>query len=432
MKKSDETSSAGPELRSKLLRRLLMQQELEARTLEAQAAPTASPRSRATDRQEGENRRRACTVPIPPDRIVMPSDMDIHRKIQIAADERDAALRQKQTIESEVCSQGMESGAEMTRLRIEIEMLRRQLAESQGEQIQLFAGSRRVCRRKNALQLHAEHEEREMESIESQRTSLEESLARAIEETASLREQVHSLERDVAGRVVERVQLESEIRQTMARTAEVDRRVEAATILLEKAQKVEVASARQPTAAPASNLWFNIHGHDDGKETEASENSVDDLEFSYDGLDLSGVVPLSQLGHHGRVDEDSDVLADDDAFDEPRRALELVLSTLRGAEQDRHSQFDVPLADLQGVLDTFGLSAHDLPENGSPIRSQRSSQRSETSSRADGHTVVHSTGPEVPTTPVNEPVVQLPLLNKPLGFGLMNPYAQLGLRFSMR
>merc|ERR1712136_34466 len=200
---------------------------------------------------------------------------------------------------------------------------------------------------------------------------------------------------------------ESEIRQTWARTAEVDRRVEAATILLEKAQKVEVASARQPTAAPASNLWFNIHEHDDGKETEASENSVDDLEFSYDGLDLSGVVPLSQLGHHGRVDEDSDVLADDDAFDDP-------------------------LADLQGVLDTFGLSAHDLPENGSPIRSQRSSQRSETSSRADGHTVVHSTGPEVPTTPVNEPVVQLPLLNKPLGFGLMNPYAQLGLRFSMR
>lgn len=192
MMKALEIRSAGPELRSKLLRRLSLQKELEDGSWVN--APTGSPEKCVVTLKEGDKQRRWLSLSM---------------------------------------AQDMVSGTEVASLRSDIEMLRRDLTDFHFEKLQLHPSTPRTTA--------SEFDDTESEADDARR-SLEERLAHSIMENQLLREKVSSLETEVVCRVAEKCHYHSKLRQASARRAKVQKRAYTAKIRLEKLRRAMVAS----------------------------------------------------------------------------------------------------------------------------------------------------------------------------------------------
>lgn len=278
---------ASPELQSKLQRRLFLNREATTPTASsaattlctaAQAVATAAWGWRSAD------------------------EMALRERINVAALECSEARQQKQSIEATAVSQGIELGAEVARLRVDVEVLRRDLEAAQNEVLRLRAGCSLEDRRERVIQERACRADIELATAEARREALAREVQISSEERAALESQVQCLEDEVQQHVIGRVRLEALLRASEVREAELRRLRDAAEVSVQRARDAS-ASARAVAARFSLDLDDEDSAEDLGGPPSAKflRKSVD-LEFSYEGLELGSLMSLDralQLARQG-------------------------------------------------------------------------------------------------------------------------------------
>lgn len=144
------------------------------------------------------------------------------------------------------------NGAEIAKLRITLEMLRRDLSKANTEANELRIRSRVEERRARLLQVQARRASKELDSAQASASAMVAELTRAEAHTAGLHDEGRRLEAELAAAVGRNANSEEELRLSLAEEAQTP-----------VAMKMDLS--------------------DD--EEDPGEN--DDLEFAYDGLDVS-------------------------------------------------------------------------------------------------------------------------------------------------
>jgi len=405
---------ASAELQSKLLRRLRIQHEdaLNSSPVQRLLCPPlfAQPQP---PREEPE----AKTV-VPSEATSLEAGLEAEIRAVLA--QRDAAIKRQRDIEAASVTRGIETGAEVARLRVDAEVLSRGLESASSEVNRLRAGQHLKARSDRLLQEKAVQAGDELAAVQARKKSLAEEVQLRQAETTALTEKVRSLEEAVAKEVVNRVKLEALLRQSESREAELRR-------------AVEVAEAG-PVAGGVSKT-FSLD--DDDEEVSGEHDVVDDLEFSYEGLELSGLMSLDralQLARRGTgtdlgvpMEDLSDSLSETTAleaqYEEPLRALELALAKLQNkgneplgpeeALQTETGQYEEHIGQLQDVLSRMSSPEKPPPE---PQDLQPEAE------------------PEELAAPLEEPQTSAPAPVFPPGqalsaFSLFSPYAALGRKY---
>lgn len=471
---------ASAELRVKLQKRLLLQEEDSPKKVEFQRQYSSplpqgleahgySPErnSKNWKAEWSPPPRRSCSSTLP---HCGGDAEDIQQRIVAAIMERDEARHQLQSLEANAVSQSIGMEAEIARLRVDVEVLQRDLFEVKT----LRAGE--SCR----------------ERVVQGRT--------ANADFEPLLAQVQSLEQEVARNIIERVRLEGLLRESVLRETEAKRQLEALQVPPRDANVRNLADAEPGIYAL----------NDDDIDNGGDELNADELEFVYeDAFEMYSLMPIDKAlklaQQHSKTDEGrpsingqrhslgsvdgstavggspqqsrycdeasdavglgntsslDDVGADpvgqatvaDDsevAYEEPLRALQFALTRLRGdegaskeggsvhvpatpgtGELSDVSPFDGPLADLQQVIGQLGASLEQ--EKNPQVQAQAPSAIEEIKysitpaekDRGSSQPPVVSKAEVVAELDLQQP----PLPLGPIGLNLMSPYARLGQR----
>eukprot|EP00443_Scrippsiella_acuminata_P077949 CAMPEP_0115424016 /NCGR_PEP_ID=MMETSP0271-20121206/27612_1 /TAXON_ID=71861 /ORGANISM="Scrippsiella trochoidea, Strain CCMP3099" /LENGTH=383 /DNA_ID=CAMNT_0002848801 /DNA_START=50 /DNA_END=1198 /DNA_ORIENTATION=- len=281
----------------------------------------------------------------------------LREQIDMTAVECREARQQKQSIEAAAMAQGIELGAEVARLRIDVEVLRKDLSVAQGEVHRLRAGSHLEHRRERALHEQACRMDMELAAAESRRQALATEVKGSCNERVELESQVKALETEVQQQVIGRVRLEAMLRASEVREAELRR-------LLEAAEEGAQQKRGQPPAKMGAGTASYVL---DSSEDEGPDHADDDLEFSYEGLELSGLMSLEramQLARRGGggpfADDRGSAHGDSDGGDEftvaggldnevrEAESFSRVASPMAAAQEDDH--YEAPLRELEIAL----------------------------------------------------------------------------------
>eukprot|EP00931_Biecheleriopsis_adriatica_P085784 TRINITY_DN60583_c0_g1_i1.p1 TRINITY_DN60583_c0_g1~~TRINITY_DN60583_c0_g1_i1.p1 ORF type:complete len:460 (+),score=138.48 TRINITY_DN60583_c0_g1_i1:77-1456(+) len=449
---------ASAELQSKLLRRLRLQHEDAIASSPAQRllCPPLFQAQRLLPASASE------APPLPGGTASSASatsvEAGLEAEIQAVLRQRDAAIRRQKEIESQAVARGIEVGAEVARLRVEKEVLRRDLESTSNEVHKLRAGHHLEAR------LERKQQEKELQTSELL-TSAEERHQRLLSEVEAAREarktleqKVQSLEEAVAKQVVNRVQLEVQLRHSEAREAELRRVLDT-------------------VGQAAEQRMYALDSGDEDGELATDDNDAADLEFSYEGLELSGLMSLDralQLARRGtgqlqseegrdmeklslleEIEKAPGCEGEESQYEEPLRTLELALARLqtRGLPlvpeaQREDAEYEEHVEQLQEVLSRIGS-----PEKALQAQAAGESRGEEAESPGDGAAHVENlqevlsrlSSPEKlealpaaesgrgesPPASAPEPIPPTAQPPPPLmsGFALLSPYAALGKRF---
>eukprot|EP00927_Polykrikos_kofoidii_P058659 TRINITY_DN5330_c0_g2_i3.p1 TRINITY_DN5330_c0_g2~~TRINITY_DN5330_c0_g2_i3.p1 ORF type:complete len:342 (-),score=61.56 TRINITY_DN5330_c0_g2_i3:31-1056(-) len=210
--------------------------------------------------------------------------------------------------------------AEVARLRVEVESLRRELETTQAELQQARRGASVEARqerlRQRASQFGQEVSPAHMQSMMSP-------------ERALLQAQIRELETDVAGHVVDRLRMEAQLRQSDARQAVMQKRLETMTARLRASN----------ASSSKSKFFFASLTTPENLETDTGGDS---LESCNDSLDRSQEFVRHQLSDSDEADADStDSAESTEGFKHEKR---------HSAAQDSDAEFEAPLAILRETL----------------------------------------------------------------------------------
>lgn len=235
----------------------------------------------------------------------------IWKRIRAAEKQRDEALWQLREIEHSSAKTGCEAAAEIVRLRMKTQDMKREVNTAK-EEVHVLRRTRTqdMLRQRSAEEAH-ERLSYASECAMKQKLELEAEVLRAKEEKRQLAEQVEKLESAVTQHIRTKVELQERLMKS--RECEVNLREEL------KNRKSELAMKT-----------FSLHTDDDADDTD--DRDLDDLEFSYDGLDLCNLMPfdrafrLASSGRHKPVElEPAEPELDDQQFQEAVESLEKVI-----------------------------------------------------------------------------------------------------------
>lgn len=360
---------AGPELKSKLLRR----QQLEQESACQQRSTSPTGEAAALDSE-----------------------------IRMVLEQRDAAIRQQREIEAASVARSIETGAEVARLRVEAEVLRRGVESASNEMYKLRADKSVEARRESWRQEQSLQTGEDLTAAEGRcQALLGEVQGRQTERTV-LEEQVGKLEAAVAQQVASRMRLEALLRQCEQEEADLRRAVQSAKQAVPKLQPLE-----EQYAGAEQRIYALDDSEDefDGQCAESAAADDWDLEWTYEGLELSALMSLDkamQLARKGttagsslqgsglgQADDSDDGSADahpaglgggNDPYEEHVKALELALARVRsgGGQQQQvgpalavseEADYAEQLGQLQEVLSRMEGSS----TSSSPAKQQPSS-----------------------------------------------------------
>lgn len=331
-------------------------------------------------------------------------------------------------------SRSIVAGAEVARLRIDVEVLQRDLQVSRLQLAKLRAGKHLEQQRELAAQRAAISEERRLEMAETQRQSCIEELARAVAETQALQEDVRILEEEVANHVVGRAHLGAAIERRHNREHELQQLVEA----LEAECRNRESAVR--TVRPGPHERFSLDVDDSGGSADSGSNmDLTATELEYLGkLDGASALPgtwtirANYQSGSGRPWEQG--AGDVSEYEAPLRALEVALSRLRNSMAENSSAND----DL--VLEPgSGGSKHNVGEEHNISIPAGTGEAADSFSSYDRHlsslqqALIHlgSSGEtqdsRVPY-PLEEAHESKHLPPTPVGLQLLSPYVYLGQR----
>jgi hypothetical protein len=342
---------------------------------------------------------------------------ELQELIEATNMQRDEARQKQHSIEATAVARSIELGAEVARLRINVEVLRRDLDAAQQEV--RTSPSRRSRGSQSSRQEFSPSTDTgsdEVVAAQAEHDSLTVEVSRVCDERKSLADKVRCLEEEVAGSVVERARLEGLLRHCLLRESEAQRRVQA----------LESAAVKKDGIGEFFALDL-----DDGDETETHKD-LGDLELCYeDGLELSRLMPMQQALRLARgqneaketqKDTNQSTTAssssaspmpvheeDPEYFDAPLKALELALSRLRGGEEIN--------GDIKDEGNSNGCEVTETPQS----RKVSAAAKSPTLLKSDLVDLL---------TPRVSPHKELVKIPEPLGIQLMSPYALLGRRFT--
>lgn len=290
----------------------------------------------------------------------------LKEKIRQTALECQEAQKQKQNIEAMAVSRGIELGSEVAHLRIDVEVLKRDLERANAEVFRARRGASQEDRRERKLKEQAQRQDAQKAqraAEEARRNELAREVQGYAEDRSALQTQVRSLEEEVQQHVIGRVRLEALLRSSEVRETQLRRLLEAA----------EAQRAREAQERAELNKLQSFTLADDSEEeadSEADDNSPNprestDLEFSYEGLDIPGIMSLehalqlagNRLGGGGggyvpgldsrytaEVQEEEAFLppssawpathADESLYEEPLRELQMALARLQAVRHD--------------------------------------------------------------------------------------------------
>jgi len=282
-----------------------------------------------------------------------PDERRIREQIELVAAECREAWKQKQSIEASAVANGIVLGAEVARMRIEVEVLKRELSSVLDDLHRLHRDTTTESRRQKALKEHAAQLDRERDEHEARRETLLSCLEGSIAKKAGLEEKVQILEEDVHKRVVERVRLESMLRASEVRETELRRLLEATESHRSVPSMVETESTvmHDTFTMDDSDSESDKEGYDKGEEGDGG-----DLEFCYEGLELMGVMSfekamqLAQRRDPGREDA---AAPEENPGEQPGSQAEAPSAEKGGAAAEAaydEAVYEAPLQELQAVL----------------------------------------------------------------------------------
>lgn len=421
---------AGAELQSKLQRQLQKQQREEWPSNPGSpcASASVSPRRGPQDPRLVEDRR-----------------SEFEGRIRTLAAEGDRARRRPSTGHAAgEGTQSVELSAEVARLRVDVEVLRCDLESAQREVRELRASDTAPSRLR-------------CEAPGPQGADSPPEAAPSAWGQLQLGSKVRALEEEVASHVVGRVRLEALLRKSEVKETEMRRLLDAAN-----------TSRWRSRGAREAVREYQLD-KDDAEEDRTARRETEDLETSYDTLELSGLMPLERALQLARreswicedaADEAGVVPASaamqEDAYEGPLRELQLVLSRLRDGAGSGGAD-DVPgtPAGVQPAAGT-GEAADDLGEYGEHLdllqealgrlgvaMATKGSQAEEPAAASPRREAKGPAEPAEPPAPAPEqeaaalapsaPAAPFPgpaPLRVPLGgFGVFSPYAMLGQKY---
>jgi len=394
---------AGPELLSKLERRLRLQKESVASRLPSHSSVAASSTGlrRVPEARTGT--------------VKEPTDADVSSSIAL--------------------------GAEVARLRIDVEVLQHDLEVSRLQLAKLRAGKHLEQQREHATQRGAISQEHQLEVAEKRRQSCIAEVATAVAEKRALQEEVRTLEEEVASHVVGQAHFGEAIERSQTQENELRQLVEAL-----EANRRNRGAAMQ-TTTPHEQFPLDRYEIDGTTESGPSADfTAAELEHSREGLGQVGSAAAardlwaSQCNHQGssNTDEHREPEAEDDSeYDAPLRALEFALSRLRDSMTKSSSARD----DL--VLEPCsGGSKHTIEEDHDASIPAGTGEAADSFSSHDKHlgnlqqALIHLSTPGAahdsslpyPPKKMQEPKARH-FQPMPVGLQLISPYASWGQRF---
>mmetsp|Transcript_20244 Transcript_20244/g.44209 ORF Transcript_20244/g.44209 Transcript_20244/m.44209 type:complete len:374 (+) Transcript_20244:320-1441(+) len=200
---------------------------------------------------------------------------------KVMEETREVQGRQR-AAEAHAVARGLELGADVAKLRIDVEVLRRDLEATAHEVHRARGDCRSGQRKEEFLEAQALRVDAMLRAAEERRASLQGEVEQSTLERESLLERVKRLHEEVEEQVVGRVRLEALLRSSRARELH----------LRKKLAKVQ-----------ADRGAHHHHHHKmvkttsmvlDSDSCDDSTSGEDDLECSYEGLELTGVMPLDK------------------------------------------------------------------------------------------------------------------------------------------
>lgn len=271
----------------------------------------------------------------------------LNSEIRMVLEQRDAAIRQQREIEAASVARSIETGAEVARLRVETEVLRKGVELASNEMYKLRAGKTLEARRESWRQEQSLHAGEDLAAAEGRCEELLGEVQSRKNERTVLEEQVGKLEAAVAQQVASRMQLEALLRQCEQEEAELRRAIESAKQAVPRLQ----SSDEDQDVSVEQRIYALDDSEDefDGQGPESAAAGDDgDLEWTYEGLELSALMSLDramQLARKGTAagpglqddnieDAWAEVLPgglgdDNDPYQEHVKALELALARVR-------------------------------------------------------------------------------------------------------
>ncbi|CAJ1454958.1 unnamed protein product [Effrenium voratum] len=298
---------ASPELQTKLLHRLRLQHE----------DALSSPRRKLLQPQE------LSSTPKTPVSVEA-----LRKQIQEALRQRDEAVRRQHEIEAESVRRGREAAAEIANLRLQTQEMQTKVASTKKEVQQLRRSELQELRRRRGLEAAAQKVLQAAAHAEAQQEKIAAEVSQAEEEKRQLEQQMKSLESLVSQQIQKKLRLQEKLSECHKREAELRHTLSEAT-------------------EEAARRTYSLHS-DDEPEVDSGDKALGDLEFSYEGLELSNVMPLGRalrLASRWTESAPSSGLANVAA--ESKQNLWPTESTNSG---DEDSQYQEPMNDLIQAL----------------------------------------------------------------------------------